>query len=112
MRIPVFARGSNPAVDRPILRKSESYCNLQVEEGRADWLDPDDHAKGMICRELIYFGEREIPLEPGDVSRLESAELPGVRFVYSRDRNPAIAAVRVEPFLAAARQWDWTAQSA
>ena len=31
MRIPVFARRSNPAVDPPIIRKSLSYGETQVQ---------------------------------------------------------------------------------
>lgn len=103
----MFARGANPAVDRPILRKSKSYAELQVLEGRVDWIDPLDPARGVICRELLYFGARAIPVETIDVRRLEFAELPGVRFVYPRETNPAIAAVRVETFMAAAPNWDW-----
>lgn len=108
MRIPVFARGSNPAVDRPILRKSESYCELQVEECRADWLDSDDHAKGIVCRELLYFGPREIRVEPADLHGVDFAELPGVRFVHRREVNPLIAAVRVQSLSSALPEWDFS----
>lgn len=108
MRIPVFARGANPSIDRPILRKSESYCRLQVDEGRAFWLDPADHAKGIVCRELLYFGPREIRMEPADLESVNFAELPGVRFVYRREVNPAIAAVRVHSLQAALPEWDFS----
>jgi hypothetical protein len=108
MRIPVFARGANPSVDRPILRKSESYCCLQVAEGRADWLDAAAHAKGIICRELLYFGPRAIPIGPADLKRVDFAEIPGVRFVYRREVNPAIAAVRVHSLQAALPEWDFS----
>lgn len=108
MRIPVFARGSNPAVDRAILRKSESYCNQQVDSGRADWIDDNDHAKGIVCRELLYFGPREIRVETVDPKHVGLAEVPGVRFVYRREVNPLIAAVRVQSLSSALPEWDFS----
>ncbi len=108
MRIPVFARGSNPAIDRPILRKSESYANQQVDSGRADWIDDNDHSRGIVCRELLYFGPREVRVEPADLKSVNFAELPGVRFVYRREINPAIAAVRVQTLSSALPEWDFS----
>ena len=58
MRIPVFARGSNPAIDRPNQRKSESYGIAEVDAFRADWIDPADHSKGILCRAFLYNRER------------------------------------------------------
>ncbi len=46
----MFARGANPRVDRPILKKSVSYTDEQVASGRADYVDPTDRSKGIICR--------------------------------------------------------------
>ncbi len=108
MRIPVFARGANPAIDRPILRKSVTYCDLQVVEGRADYIDFTDKSRGIICRELLYFGPRAIPMEPVDLKSVDFAEIPGVRFVYRREINPAIAAVRVHSFQASLPEWDFS----
>lgn len=70
MRIPVFARGSNPAIDRPNQRKSESYGREEVEAGRADWVNPDDHAQGILCRAFFYQGQTLTPAQPEQVSRL------------------------------------------
>lgn len=81
MRFPVFARRANPSVDPPILRKSKSYVEQQVAEGRADWVDPADPHKGILCRELLYFGERELKAEPADLSVFSPIELPGIRYV-------------------------------
>jgi hypothetical protein len=69
MRIPVFARGANPAIDPPNQRKSESYGEAEVEAGRADWLDPDDHSKGIVCRAFLYQGQ---PLKPAQPEQLTS----------------------------------------
>lgn len=84
MRFPVFARRSNPSIDPPILRKSESYITDQVKSGRADWVDPLDPTKGIICRELLYFGFRPIAPEPETTSGPNVER--GLRF---EDPNPA-----------------------
>src|SRR6266536_5127778 len=76
MRIPVFARGSNPAIDRPNQRKSESYGVAEVEAGRADWVDPQDHARGILCREFLYSGEKLKPPQPDWVRTLRSSLPP------------------------------------
>jgi len=84
MRIPVFARRANPAVDRPILRKSRVYVEGEVAAGRANWVDSDDPAQGIICRELLYFGPRIDPpsvSSPDDPAKLPPLELPGLIFV-------------------------------
>ena len=60
----MFAKRSNPFVDRPILRKSKNYVEQQVSHGRAHWVDPEDHKKGIVCREMLYFGERALKPEP------------------------------------------------
>lgn len=70
MNISVFARGSNPAVDRHIQRKSESFCAIEVNAGRADWVNPDDHSRGIICRDFLYFGEKVSPAQPEQLSKL------------------------------------------
>lgn len=70
MRIPVFARGSNPAIDRPNQRKSERYGHEEVEAGRADWIDPDDHAKGILCRAFLYSGQQLYAAAPEAISKL------------------------------------------
>lgn len=82
MRFPVFARHANPRVDLPILRKSQSYVFEQVERGLADWVDQNNPKAGIICRELLYFGERTIPLETvgNQFGKLPPREVPGVYF--------------------------------
>src|SRR5580658_468335 len=70
MRIPVFARGSNPALDRPNQRKSLKYGEDEVKFGRADWVDPADHSKGILCRAFLYSGEYLKPAAPEQLQRL------------------------------------------
>lgn len=104
MRIPVFARRSNPLVDAPILRKSLKYVTEQVQSGRATWVDPDDPAQGILCRETLYFGEREIPVETVNPSNLP-VELPGLRFIPPKsytETHPSPLAIR--------EQWDWSTE--
>lgn len=86
MRIPVFARGSNPAIDRPNQRKSESYGIAEVEAGRADWVDCNDHTRGILCRAFLYSGETLKPARPDQVrslsfrSSLPPLEVGGAQF--------------------------------
>jgi len=100
MRIPVFARGTNPRIDRPILRKSETYTDAQVAAGRADYVDPADKSKGIICREMLYFGERPVRVETVPVGYLAPRELPGVKFVPPTTSTwPTLSGM--------AQGWDW-----
>ena len=104
MRIPVFARGANPSIDRFILKKSVAYVEQQVEEGRADWVDVADPRKGIICRELLYFGERR-QFQPEPVKRgvLPPIEAPGTKFISPRTALE-LAFVRAG-LLVKARMW-------
>jgi hypothetical protein len=70
MRIPVFARGSNPAIDPPIQRKSESYGLAEVEAGRADWVDSNDHTRGILCHAFLYSGQTLEPAGPEELTKL------------------------------------------
>lgn len=70
MRIPVFARGSNPAIDHRLVSKSLAYGTAEVEAGRADWVDPNDHSRGILCREFLYSGQQLITAAPETVSKL------------------------------------------
>lgn len=106
MRIPVFARRANPAVDRPIQRKSKFYADGEVAAGRADYIDPANPVKGIICRELLYFGERKLQAEPDDCPNAFRAngELRGVKFIPPPN-DPRLA------ILAAIRAgWDWSVE--
>lgn len=87
MRIPVFARRANPSVDRPILRKSESYARDQVLAGRAHWIDPDEPRKGVVCREILFFGERRTPLPPNTKKRRRGV-LPALEVGNTRFEQP------------------------
>lgn len=114
MRIPVFARGANPRVDRPILRKSKRYTDDQVAAGRADYIDPQDPARGIICRELIYFGPRTVIDPPATTTSAAMAELPGLKFIppASSEKNPTLQRILIEPLFAAAASWDWSRETA
>jgi hypothetical protein len=70
MRVRVFARGSNPAIDPPNQRKSISYASEEVEFGRADWVDRADPAQGIVCRAILYSGELLITAAPESLSKL------------------------------------------
>lgn len=80
----MFARRSNPSVDKPILRKKMAYLRGQVRSGVADWIDPFDPRKGIIAREMLHFGERAIPVETVSVAHalraLPPLELHGTQF--------------------------------
>ena|ERR1700733_2632942 len=99
MKTSVFARGSNPLVDRAIQRKSLSFCNDEVEARRADWINPNAPEKGIICREFLYFGEKLAPTQPPPPSRsrncLPSLELPRTQFKDSVT-NSAVRQLRLE----------------
>ena len=89
MNLNVYARGSNPAVDRRIQRKSVSFCERQVEEALADWVDPDDHMKGIVCREFLCFGEKILPAQPEQLRKLSHRNsLPAVEVQNSRFDDP------------------------
>ena len=100
MKFPVFSRRSNPAVDRPIVRKSRSYVEDQIARKRAVWVDPSDARKGIVCCEMLFFGNRPLPTPPSRPDYFP-AELPGLRF-----QQPATSAL---PSMAAIRaNWDWS----
>jgi hypothetical protein len=105
----VFARGANSAKDRPILRKSLKYVTEQVESRRADWIDPSDPAKGIICREKIYFGPRELPVETIEVNSIPADA--GLKVVRPKSwRNPTLPRLHSAPMLEAAPYWDWSSE--
>ncbi len=89
MRIPVFARGSNPAIDRPNQRKSESYGAAEVEAGRADWIDPNNHARGIWCRDFLYSGQRLERARPEQFRNLRfRSSLPPLEVGHSQFDDP------------------------
>lgn len=108
MRIPVFARRSNPSIDRPILRKKLSYAEAEVKAWRAAWVDPADPRKGIICREMLVSEKRLIPVETVTVASF-SGELPGLRYIPApMITNPTIARLVSELLPIAAPKWDWS----
>jgi hypothetical protein len=112
MRIPVFARGSNPAIDRRIQRKSESYGLAEVAAGRADWVDPSDHSKGIICRAFLYSGGRQSHAVTVDVDSICPGSTPpdaGLKFVRPNTwKNPSLPRIHVHGLLVSAPTWDWS----
>lgn len=126
MKISVYPRGANPLVDRHIQRKSLHFCTEQVEVyGAADWIDPLDHAKGIVCRDRLFFGEkieRILDATPAEVekltrgnlrSALPPAEIGNCKFVGpASERNETFARIQVDNVLIASRSWDWTMEPA
>ena len=113
MRIPVFARRANPAIDRPILRKSRFYAEQQVREGRADWVDENDPRKGIVCRELLHFGPRKVEVETANPLDYDWAELPGIKVIPAKmEQNPTLPRLQVEPLRISAIRWDCNSENA
>jgi hypothetical protein len=91
MRIPVFARGSNRAIDRPNQRKSESYGQEEVDAGRADWIDPNDHRQGILCRAFLYSGQTLVIAAPEaseKLSRPRRCPLAPLEVAFTRFDDP------------------------
>lgn len=97
MRIPVFARGSNPRIDRPNQRKSLSYGTEEVAAGRADWINPDDHSQGIICRAFLYSGQTLQPAKPEQITRLSLRRaLPPLEVSGTLFNDPEISTVKFQ----------------
>ena len=110
----MFARGSNPAIDRRIQRKSESYGIAEVAAGRADWVDPADHAKGIICRAILYSGGQKFAAVTVGVDSISLSPPPdaGLKFLRpSTWKNPTLPRIHVSGLLSAAPMWDWSGDS-
>jgi len=126
MKVSVYPRGANPRIDRHIQRKSLTYATAQVEMyGAADWVDPADHAKGIICRNHLYLGEkveRIVAATPEEVkkltrgklrSALPPAELGNCKFIPpAMERNSTLPRITIEYLATAAPNWDWTMEPA
>ena len=50
MRAPVYRRGANPNIERPILKKKIAYLEREVADGNATWVDVDDPSRGIFLR--------------------------------------------------------------
>lgn len=48
MRLPVFSRDSNPAIDPFLCKKSAFYVESLIASGMALWVDSSDKSKGCI----------------------------------------------------------------
>jgi hypothetical protein len=112
MRIPVFARRTNPSIDPPIVRKNLNYAKEEVAALRADWVNPLDPSRGILCREMIR-SERRFQSEPEgmdpDGTTYIGAEIPGLRWVPPvRERNPLITRLLTQSVRDAAPSWDWS----
>jgi hypothetical protein len=91
MRVRVFSRGSNPAIDSPIQRKSLTYASGEVENGRADWVDRDNPAKGIVCRAFLYSGQQLVVAAPEALEKLarpRPCPLPPLEVGNSRFDDP------------------------
>lgn len=109
MRIPVFARGANPRVDRPILKKSTFYGAEQVQNLLADWVDPSDHSRGIIAREFLPSAKR---VETVEVSAVNWAELPGIRYVPPpMEENPTLPRLNLQALSEVVPTWDWSQEA-
>src|SRR6185369_285052 len=64
MQIPIWKHDSNPAVDPRDFRRSRSYCQREVIEGRAREVSPGDISRGIW-------------LEPGNVKRPRASDMRG-----------------------------------
>ena len=128
MKVFVYPRGANPRVDRPIQRKTLEFCRQQVEQyGSADWVDPKDHSKGIVCRQFLHFGARvaqKITAAGVDEARymkrlkkrlrsaLPPVEVGGCRFVApGTEKNPTLARAILTPVTEAAWRWDWSKEA-
>lgn len=76
----MFARGSNAAIDRPIVRKSFVYCERQVSDLLADWVDSADPVKGIIAREFLPRETPPVFLPEPPRESLPPVEISGVKF--------------------------------
>jgi hypothetical protein len=126
MKISVYPRGANPLVDRHIQRKSLHFATEQVEVyGAAEWVDPGDHLKGIICRDRLPFGEkieRIVAATPEEIkklthgklrSALPPAEVGGCKFMPpATEKNLTLPRITIENLAAAAYNWDWTMEPA
>lgn len=97
MRIPVFSAASNPNIDKPIQRKSHSFACEQVRAARADWVDVANPSRGIVCRKLLYFGEKKFIPEKVDSGKMPPAEVEGLRFKGPRGENSQIPRSRFLP---------------
>ena len=115
MRVPVYPRGSNPRVDRPILRKSIHYAEEQVVNFLASWIDPLDPAKGIVALDFLPSG-KAIDAAPEQIDRLTSslspAEVGGCKFCPpNTPKNPTIPRIHLESLQLAAINWDWSKEA-
>lgn len=83
-----------------------NYVAEQVRLGRADWVDWQNPERGIVCRELLYFGAPQNEPEP-DTS-INWAELPGVRYLPAKmEKNQTLPRIILESLSSAAPGWDW-----
>lgn len=115
MRIPVFARRANPSVDPPILRKSRSYAEEQIQNGLADWVDFNDPRKGIIAREYLPSGKAlaAMPEQLEELSALSPPPDAGLKFIRPpMEQNPTLPRINVQSVRMSAPTWDWSQETA
>jgi hypothetical protein len=97
-------------IDRAFLRKSSSYAMEQVAAGRADWVDSADPAKGIVVRELIYFGPKTTSIPLVDDSRPCNDRALGLRFIPAANAGQTLG--HVHPSILCSRDnWDWSKEA-
>lgn len=53
MQTSVWAEGSNPSMERRLVRKSLAYCADMVTRGWYRWIDPTDPQKGCFAKSSL-----------------------------------------------------------
>jgi hypothetical protein len=115
MKVPVYPRGADPRVARPILRKSHYYAAEQVLACRADWVDSEDPRKGIVPREFLPSG-KVYGASAEQIELLEELGPPpdaGLRFIPPpMEQNPTLPRINIDPLCTAAPSWDWSYEGA
>jgi len=55
MRFPIFGCRSNPAIDKPILRKKLAYIEELISDHRAFWIDANQKYLGVMLRAKLLL---------------------------------------------------------
>lgn len=110
MRIPVFARRSNPAVARPILRKSIAYCQAQVRSGLAEWVDSLDYGRGIVALEYLPSG-KQVETVAVDEKSIDDSYIGLKRVATAPEwKNPTLPHIEFDT--RAQHHWDWSGEPA
>src|SRR5690348_4359903 len=55
MRFPIFSHRSNPAIDKPILRKKLAYIEELIVNRQGVWIDPAQKHLGIMLRAQLLL---------------------------------------------------------